>query len=92
MVQNYVVRRQSPRVAEQCDVIFLFSCSATRGYLETDLVILNHGQETRTTPELAPSLLTTIPYQREDILASTELTCIAPLLYGGSSVVLGSDS
>ncbi|GFX41269.1 hypothetical protein TNCV_2219671 [Trichonephila clavipes] len=28
-------------------------CSATRGFLATDLVILNHGQVTRTTPELA---------------------------------------
>ncbi|GFT05940.1 hypothetical protein TNCV_3926811 [Trichonephila clavipes] len=30
------------------------NCSATRGRWETDLVILNHGQVTRTTPELAP--------------------------------------
>ncbi|GFW28955.1 hypothetical protein TNCV_202781 [Trichonephila clavipes] len=28
--------------------------SATRGLLATDHVILNHGQETWTTPELAP--------------------------------------
>ncbi|GFX84905.1 DUF5641 domain-containing protein [Trichonephila clavipes] len=28
-------------------------CSATRGLLETELVILNHDQVTRTTPELA---------------------------------------
>ncbi|GFW62050.1 uncharacterized protein TNCV_1684811 [Trichonephila clavipes] len=34
-----------------------------------DLVILKHGQMTRTTPELAPPLLTTTPYQREDISA-----------------------
>ncbi|GFV93408.1 hypothetical protein TNCV_1987241 [Trichonephila clavipes] len=27
---------------------------ATRGHLATDLVILNHGQVTKTTPELAP--------------------------------------
>ncbi|GFT31459.1 uncharacterized protein TNCV_608781 [Trichonephila clavipes] len=42
---------------------------AKRGLLATDLVILNHGQETWTTPELAPPLLTTTPHQREDVLA-----------------------
>ncbi|GFV01094.1 uncharacterized protein TNCV_1010151 [Trichonephila clavipes] len=44
-------------------------CSATRGLLATDHVILNHGQVTWTTPELAPPLLTTTPHQREDISA-----------------------
>ncbi|GFU51604.1 hypothetical protein TNCV_82341 [Trichonephila clavipes] len=39
--------------------------SATRGHLATDLVILNHGQVTRTTPELAPlPPLTTTPTGR----------------------------
>ncbi|GFT06340.1 hypothetical protein TNCV_1145321 [Trichonephila clavipes] len=33
----------------------------------TDLVILNHGQVTRTIPDLAPPLLTTTPHQREDV-------------------------
>ncbi|GFX63704.1 uncharacterized protein TNCV_215041, partial [Trichonephila clavipes] len=42
---------------------------ATRGLLATDHVILNHGQVTRTTPELAPPLLTTTPHQREDVSA-----------------------
>ncbi|GFU60849.1 hypothetical protein TNCV_3371851 [Trichonephila clavipes] len=37
---------------------------ATRGLLATDHVILNHGQVTWTTPELAPPLLTTTPNQR----------------------------
>ncbi|GFV28869.1 uncharacterized protein TNCV_754121 [Trichonephila clavipes] len=32
-----------------------------------DHVILNHGQVTWTTPELAPPLLTTAPHQREDV-------------------------
>ncbi|GFX63341.1 uncharacterized protein TNCV_3619441 [Trichonephila clavipes] len=32
-----------------------------------DHVILNHGQVTWMTPELAPPLLTTIPHQREDV-------------------------
>ncbi|GFV13236.1 uncharacterized protein TNCV_3655561 [Trichonephila clavipes] len=39
----------------------------TRGLLATDHVILNHGQVTWTTPELAPPLLTTTPHQREDV-------------------------
>ncbi|GFU81817.1 uncharacterized protein TNCV_3380771, partial [Trichonephila clavipes] len=51
----------------------------TRGLLATDHVILNHGQVTWTTPELAPPLLTTTPHQREDVSASTDLTCIAAL-------------
>ncbi|GFY05771.1 adhesion G protein-coupled receptor B2 [Trichonephila clavipes] len=40
----------------------------TRRLLATDHVILNHGQVTWTTPELAP-LLTTTPHQREDVSA-----------------------
>ncbi|GFX31298.1 uncharacterized protein TNCV_2061171 [Trichonephila clavipes] len=42
---------------------------ATRGLLATDHVILNHGQVTWTTPELASPLLTTTPHQREDVSA-----------------------
>ncbi|GFW05608.1 uncharacterized protein TNCV_4983781 [Trichonephila clavipes] len=41
----------------------------TRGLLATDHVILNHGQVTWTTPELAPPLPTTTPHQREDVSA-----------------------
>ncbi|GFU51966.1 SPARC-related modular calcium-binding protein 1 [Trichonephila clavipes] len=37
------------------------SPKTTRGLLVTDHVILNHGQVTWTTPELAPPLLTTTP-------------------------------
>ncbi|GFT49226.1 uncharacterized protein TNCV_4582391 [Trichonephila clavipes] len=61
--------------------------TATRGLLATDHVILNHGQVTWTTPELAPPLLTTTPHQRRRF-SSTDLTCIAAL-HGGSLVVLG---
>ncbi|GFT00619.1 uncharacterized protein TNCV_141651 [Trichonephila clavipes] len=43
--------------------------AATRGLLATDHIILNHGQVTWTTPELAPPLLTTTPHQREDVSA-----------------------
>ncbi|GFS68439.1 uncharacterized protein TNCV_4583801 [Trichonephila clavipes] len=39
--------------------------SATRGLLATDYVILNHGQVTWTTPELAPPVTTTTPHQRD---------------------------
>ncbi|GFW86429.1 uncharacterized protein TNCV_4332131 [Trichonephila clavipes] len=42
---------------------------STRGLLAMDHVILNHGQVTWTTPELAPPLLTTTPHQREDVSA-----------------------
>ncbi|GFU17981.1 uncharacterized protein TNCV_318711 [Trichonephila clavipes] len=42
---------------------------STRGLLATDHVILNHGQVTWTTPELAPPLLTITPHQREDVSA-----------------------
>ncbi|GFV48373.1 uncharacterized protein TNCV_64431 [Trichonephila clavipes] len=45
----------------------VLKAKATRGLLVTDHVILNHGQVTWTTPELAPPLLTTTPHQREDV-------------------------
>ncbi|GFU13844.1 uncharacterized protein TNCV_940321 [Trichonephila clavipes] len=47
----------------------LYHRDTTRGLLATDHVILNHGQVTWTTPELAPPLLTTTPHQREDVSA-----------------------
>ncbi|GFX33486.1 uncharacterized protein TNCV_1006471 [Trichonephila clavipes] len=34
-----------------------------------EMVRMNHGQVTWTTPELAPPLLTTTPHQREDVSA-----------------------
>ncbi|GFW65308.1 hypothetical protein TNCV_395741 [Trichonephila clavipes] len=43
------------------DLILTSHCSATRGLLATDHVILNHGQVTWTTPELAPPLPTNTP-------------------------------
>ncbi|GFT01721.1 uncharacterized protein TNCV_4205341 [Trichonephila clavipes] len=48
---------------------FGISKAATRGLLATDHVILNHGQVTWTTPELAPPLLTTTQHQWEDVSA-----------------------
>ncbi|GFV00492.1 hypothetical protein TNCV_3644701 [Trichonephila clavipes] len=38
---------------------------ATRRLSAMDLVLLNHGQVTRTAPELTPPLLTTTPHERE---------------------------
>ncbi|GFU45508.1 uncharacterized protein TNCV_3626011 [Trichonephila clavipes] len=60
---------------------------ASRGLLMTDLVILNHGQVTWTTPELAAPLLTTTPQQQEKRVIHTnkmyfrspELVSDAPL-------------
>ncbi|GFU89609.1 uncharacterized protein TNCV_4599221 [Trichonephila clavipes] len=46
-----------------------FYARAIRGLLATDFIILNHGQVTWTTPELASPLLTTTPHQREDVSA-----------------------
>ncbi|GFU93916.1 DDE_3 domain-containing protein [Trichonephila clavipes] len=39
---------------------------STRGFLATDLAILNHGQVTKTTPELAPPSPNYQPQQWED--------------------------
>ncbi|GFV86154.1 hypothetical protein TNCV_671511 [Trichonephila clavipes] len=62
--------------------------SVTRGLLETDHVIWNHGQVTWTTPELAPP---SPNYHTPNYQLSTDLTCIAAL-HGGSLVVLDSNS
>ncbi|GFW90386.1 uncharacterized protein TNCV_3509341 [Trichonephila clavipes] len=51
----------------------VISAKGTRGLLATDHVILNYGQVTWTTPELAPPLLTTTPHQREDVSALDRL-------------------
>ncbi|GFT58845.1 uncharacterized protein TNCV_185001 [Trichonephila clavipes] len=52
------------------DWILTLHCSATRGLLATDHVILNHGQVTWTTTKLSPPLLTNTPaHQREDVSA-----------------------
>ncbi|GFS96296.1 hypothetical protein TNCV_16581 [Trichonephila clavipes] len=52
---NIVAIRPESQVQE------LLLISYTRGLLTTDHVILNHGQVTWTTPELAPPTLTTTP-------------------------------
>ncbi|GFS87940.1 hypothetical protein TNCV_3426901 [Trichonephila clavipes] len=50
-----------PRSDIVCEGILTSHCSATRGLSATDLVNLNHGQVTGTTPELKLSLITTTP-------------------------------
>ncbi|GFX04800.1 hypothetical protein TNCV_2247831 [Trichonephila clavipes] len=55
---------------------------ATRGLLATDHVILNLGQVTGTTPELAPPLLTTNHTNGRTFQHSTDLTCIVPYTAG----------
>ncbi|GFV23430.1 uncharacterized protein TNCV_4781421 [Trichonephila clavipes] len=61
------VRPQGPAV--QTAAALRKGPEPARGLLATDHVILNHGQVTWTTPELALPLLTTTPHQREDISA-----------------------
>ncbi|GFX15723.1 uncharacterized protein TNCV_2132091 [Trichonephila clavipes] len=59
----------------------------TRGLLEIDHVILNHGQVMWTTPELEPSLLTTRPDQWEDVSALDRFN-VHLSLHGRSLLVL----
>ncbi|GFW06976.1 hypothetical protein TNCV_3691721 [Trichonephila clavipes] len=66
--------------------------TGTRELLATDLIILNHGQMTRKTPQLAcpsPKICTTPTGGRlnHDIFSVHPLT-----LLGGSSTVRGSNS
>ncbi|GFX95872.1 uncharacterized protein TNCV_2084521 [Trichonephila clavipes] len=65
--------------------------AATPGLLATDHVILNHGQVTWTTPELAPPLLTTTPHQREDVSALDRLNvhrCPTRRVFSGTGLEL----
>ncbi|GFS76425.1 uncharacterized protein TNCV_1620591 [Trichonephila clavipes] len=56
------------RIGQRCTLNLSRAETSSRCYT-TDHVILNHGQVTWTTPELAPPLLTTTPHQREDVSA-----------------------
>ncbi|GFW15058.1 uncharacterized protein TNCV_983501 [Trichonephila clavipes] len=65
--------------------------NATRGLLATDHVILNHGQVTWTTPELAPPLLTTTPHQRDDVSALDRFNvhrCPTRRVFSGTGIEL----
>ncbi|GFU82037.1 hypothetical protein TNCV_517171 [Trichonephila clavipes] len=57
--------------------------SATRGLLVTNLVILSHGEATRTTPELAHSSPNFHITPKGGHLTSTFLTCIGPFNTAG---------
>ncbi|GFW04865.1 uncharacterized protein TNCV_4881001 [Trichonephila clavipes] len=62
--------------------------------LATDLVILNHGQVTRTTPELALPLLTTTPQQWEDVSALDRFSvhrCPTRRVFSGTELELTHD-
>ncbi|GFV14192.1 uncharacterized protein TNCV_526661 [Trichonephila clavipes] len=68
-----------PTTSEMRNII-----ETTRGLLATDHVIVNHGQVTWTTPELAP-LLATTPHQWEDVSALDRFNvhrCPAPSATG----------
>ncbi|GFU31819.1 uncharacterized protein TNCV_1176801 [Trichonephila clavipes] len=73
------------------ELILTSHYSATRGLLATDHVILNHGQVTWTTPELAPPLLTTTPHQREDVSALDRFNvhrCPTRRVFSGTGIEL----
>ncbi|GFW29763.1 hypothetical protein TNCV_3936301 [Trichonephila clavipes] len=62
---------------------------APRRLLVTDFVILNHGQVTRSTPELSPLLR--LPHHTNGrTFNPRQIFCAAAPLYGGSSVTLKS--
>ncbi|GFS70371.1 integrase catalytic domain-containing protein [Trichonephila clavipes] len=58
-----------PLVHYHCSSVIKLNGGTACWLLATDHVILNHGQVTWTTPELAPPLLTSSPHQREDVTA-----------------------
>ncbi|GFU78023.1 uncharacterized protein TNCV_4855011 [Trichonephila clavipes] len=66
--------------------------TATRGLLAMALVILNHGQVTWTTPELASALLlTTTSHQREDVSALGRFSvhrCPTRRVFNGTGIEL----
>ncbi|GFV23465.1 uncharacterized protein TNCV_4781761 [Trichonephila clavipes] len=83
--------RKSSREVGGVELILTSHCSATRGLLATDHVILNHGQVTWTTPELAPPLLTTTPHQREDVSALDRFNvhrCPTRRVFSGTGIEL----
>ncbi|GBL83294.1 hypothetical protein AVEN_110622-1 [Araneus ventricosus] len=59
------------------------------GYLGTDLVILNRGQMSRTTPELAPPLQPFASHQLEDVWPLRMIWRATGPIHGGSSVESG---
>ncbi|GFW17902.1 hypothetical protein TNCV_1135021 [Trichonephila clavipes] len=60
-MNNRRMDRKNINVKKARFILLLFHNYTTLGLLATDHVILNHGEVTWTTPELAPPLLTTTP-------------------------------
>ncbi|GFW97745.1 transposable element Tc3 transposase [Trichonephila clavipes] len=79
---------------EDCTVVVCLhdALYATRGLLATDHVILNHGQVTWTTPELAPpSPNYHTPHQRKDVSALDRFNvhrCPTRWVFGGTGIEL----
>ncbi|GFW92015.1 uncharacterized protein TNCV_2152941 [Trichonephila clavipes] len=67
IVETFTENREKIGEEAKQNILKMQEENSTRGLLATDHVILNHGQVTWTTPELAPPLLTTTPHQREDV-------------------------
>ncbi|GFT24453.1 uncharacterized protein TNCV_3252751 [Trichonephila clavipes] len=89
------LRQQKKKILSSHLVLKIFVLETwqetTRGLLATDHVILNHGQVTWTTPELAPPLLTTTPHQREDVSALDRFNvhrCPTRRVFSGTGLVL----
>ncbi|GFX98732.1 uncharacterized protein TNCV_1503101 [Trichonephila clavipes] len=97
---NVVIWRSGKRLTVNVDQVRIYRHrksddmeirTATRGLLATDHVILNHGQVTWTTPELAPPLLTTTPHQREDVSALDRFNvhrCPTRRVFSGTGIEL----
>ncbi|GFS63672.1 hypothetical protein TNCV_4746131 [Trichonephila clavipes] len=75
------------RFALQCDFI---KHSHSKSRLRACKVILNHGQVTRTTPELAPTPLSELSHHTNE--KPRMFNVHRPPLHGGSSGILGSNS
>ncbi|GFX46395.1 HTH_Tnp_Tc3_2 domain-containing protein [Trichonephila clavipes] len=74
---HFLASRPIKAIAESS--LIEVSDNRARGLLMTNLAVLNHGQVTWTTPELAPLLLTTTAHHGRMFQLSTDLTCIAAL-------------
>ncbi|GBM78323.1 hypothetical protein AVEN_222143-1 [Araneus ventricosus] len=59
------------------------------GYFGTDLIILNHGQMTRTTPDLAPTVQASTPHQRQGVWPLRFIYRVTGAMHDGSSVESG---
>ncbi|GBO27621.1 hypothetical protein AVEN_239945-1 [Araneus ventricosus] len=72
-------------IIEDLWVRVVISVNQHGGYYGTDLVILNYGQMTRTTPELALPLQISAPHQRERVWPLRAIWGATGPIHGGSS-------